>query len=123
MVTTKVTCDKSDNLDTIREKLISLIGKQVLSTESQRKSYKIFDVGEVEETVIGKGVCKAGSTIQVYPMWGFYYIYGQDNGNGKRWNRKDLLMIQKESDYKSDIMKNTIIIDEHHPFIFINKNS
>ena len=120
---TKVIYSKSDNLDTMREKLILLIGRQVISTKNERESYKIFDVGEVKETVMGKGVCKVGSTIQVYPMWGFYYTYGQDNGTGKRWSRKDLLMIHRESDYKSDIMKNPIIIDKHHSFIFINKPS
>lgn len=127
---------KKDTFETIRNKLISLKGKQVINNYNEKMPLTIFNVGEIEEMVlecIGNGFFsflngdpKYTSSDGGYnfkgngkkPMWGFFVEFGCIDSRGYTMTQKHNFMIPRESDFKSDLKKNRILYLPNHPFIF-----
>lgn len=119
---------KTDNLISIQKKLKCLIGKKVESKFNIECPLIIFECGEIEEMEIdafnGIGFPEFNYNgelnykIKVIPMWGFATKYGLVDLNGCTLSKNYKFMIPREGVLNSDLIKNKIMYDVNHPFVF-----
>ncbi len=133
----KIIWTKDDTFDTMRNKLLELVDKAVVSKDGRSKFYTIFSVGKIEAdflTGLGPGFTKFLKGDDKYAFrdgtynfdgeskvntWSFTTEYGVEDSIGNRMTIRYKLFIPRETDvYKDDLMVNNICVDENHPFIF-----
>lgn len=110
MESVKVYWEKEDRFNTIREKLIQLIGKQVANREGSAST--IWSVGDV---VAGAQHCLFDKT---FYYWGFSVEYGQEDSKLNRWTETYEFRILRTGNYEYDLREGGYMVDKNHPFIF-----
>lgn len=136
MKTIRFIWGKGDNFLSIREKLISLIGKALIQRQNEDIPITIFSVGEIKEDIIhriGVGFLKfleghfeyqdgnGGYNFKdsgKFPVWSYLVTYGRTDKNGNTLSQVYKFYIPRTDNYDKDIENCTIVYDENHPFVF-----
>jgi len=136
METIRFIWQKQDTFLHIREKLISLIGKELIQRQNENLPITIFSVGEIKEDIIyciGAGFFKfldgdfeyqdgnGGYNFKgsgEFPVWSYSVTYGRVDKNGCTLSQVYKFSIPRTDNYNKDIEKCTIFFDENHPFVF-----
>ncbi len=133
---TKIIWTRSDNFQTMREKLIAHVGEKVIGAGNEKgKEVTIFSVSEIEQVELPdylsnfvefmdgnkEYALKDGGfnfkTSKSTPMWAYTVCYGQEYGENII-SRDYTFMLPRKVDYLQDVKDCQIFMDREHPFIY-----
>lgn len=126
---------REDTFETIRERLINLIGQEVINNKNGCTAFtifKVFDVykshwvnylkslvkfteGDVKYST-SRGDFNFGDSERI-PNWSFNVHYGVTDARGFTMSNSYTFSIPRGEDYKQDIEKCRIVKDDNHPFV------
>ncbi len=113
----KVICTTSDNLQTLQENLLGLVGKHIVykTFEKQKATVQIFNVGEVFPTNFlnhSKGE----------PVFQFDVEYGNEDTKGRRSIITYKFMISQKDFSKNHLEKYLYMENRTHPFVYFESD-
>ncbi len=127
---------KQDTFDSIRKKLLTLKGKEVVNKLNEETTLTIFDVGEIHESEmhgLGTGFHKflegdmafsdksGGYNFEgqkIIPMWAFNVTYGWKDERGYTMSQDYSFSIPRTDNYEKDLKENPLTVDINHPFVY-----